>query len=106
MRPHARRMRWRNCWFRRVWRIESREWERTFEPVSYTHLDVYKRQVSISPDKRDMFITAGLSEGVQYKFSTIKITGDTILPVEDLEKFVLFKEGQVFSRALLEYRCV
>ena len=59
--------------------------------------------MAISPDKRDMFITAGLTEGVQYTFSTIKVTGDTVLPLEDIEKFVLVKEGQVFSRALLEY---
>ena len=69
----------------------------------YVDFSLDSTQVAISPDKRDMFITAGLTEGVQYKFSTIKVTGDTVLPVEDIEKFVLVKEGQVFSRALLEY---
>ena len=69
----------------------------------YVDFSLDSTQVAISPDKRDMFITAGLTEGVQYKFSTIKVTGDTVLPVEDIEKLVLLKEGQVFSRALLEY---
>lgn len=59
-------------------------------------------QVAISPDKRDMFITAGVTEGQQYKVSGIELTGDTVLPKEELQKYVLVKSGDVFSRRLLE----
>ncbi|MGM3213588.1 POTRA domain-containing protein, partial [Klebsiella pneumoniae] len=60
-------------------------------------------QVSISPDKRDMFLTAGVTEGAQYKISEIKVSGDTILPQEDVERMVIQKSGDTFSRALLEF---
>lgn len=59
-------------------------------------------QVSISPDKTDMFITAGITEGEIYKVSDVQISGNTVLPEEDIRSRVFVSEGQVFSRALLE----
>jgi outer membrane protein insertion porin family len=32
----------------------------------------------------------------------VQLTGDTVLPKEELQKLVLVKEGQIFSRRLLE----
>ncbi|HVR82583.1 MAG TPA: outer membrane protein assembly factor BamA [Luteimonas sp.] len=68
----------------------------------YLDFSVDNTQVAISPDKSDMFITAGLSEGEQYTISDVKVGGDTVLPKERIEKMVLLKPGQVFSRRLLE----
>lgn len=50
-----------------------------------------------------MFLTAGVTEGAQYKISEIKVSGDTILPQEDVERMVIQKPGDTFSRALLEF---
>ncbi|MBB5874722.1 outer membrane protein assembly factor BamA [Xanthomonas sp. 3498] len=69
----------------------------------YVDFSVDSTQVAISPDKRDMYLTAGITEGEQYKISDIKVTGDTILPQEEIEKLVIPKPGDTFSRALLEY---
>jgi len=69
----------------------------------YVDFSIDSTQVSISPDKRDMFITAGVTEGEQYKISEIKVTGDTILPQEDVERMLIQKSGDTFSRALLEF---
>ena len=69
----------------------------------YVDFSLDSTQVSISPDKQDMFITAGVTEGEQYKISEVKVTGDTVLPQEDIERLVLVKEDQVFSRSLLEF---
>ncbi|MBJ6977976.1 MULTISPECIES: outer membrane protein assembly factor BamA [unclassified Luteimonas] len=60
-------------------------------------------QVAISPDKRDMYITAGLTEGEVYTVDSIEVTGDTILPKEDIERLVLLQPEMTFSRALLEF---
>ena len=68
----------------------------------YVDFSIDSTQVSISPDKRDMYITAGLTEGEIYTVSSVEVTGDTILPKEDIERLVLVKDGMVFSRALLE----
>lgn len=68
----------------------------------YIDFSVDSTQVAISPDRRDMFITAGLTEGDQYTVSGVEITGDTVLPKEEIQKRVLVAEGQTFSRRLLE----
>lgn len=69
----------------------------------YVDFSLDSTQVSISPDKRDMYITAGLTEGDQYKISSVKVTGDTVLPKEDIEAMVPVKEGHIFSRRVLEF---
>ena len=69
----------------------------------YVDFSIDSTQVSISPDKRDMFITADVTEGEQYKISEIKVTGETILPQEDVERMVFQKAGDTFSRGLLEF---
>lgn len=68
----------------------------------YIDFGVDSTQVAISPDKRDMFITAGVTEGEQYTVSEVKVSGDTVLPQEQIERMVLVKPGQIFSRRLLE----
>ena len=59
-------------------------------------------QVAISPDKADMYITAGITEGEIYKVSDVQITGNTVLPEEEIRTRVFVQKDQVFSRALLE----
>jgi outer membrane protein insertion porin family len=68
----------------------------------YVDFSVDSTQVSISPDKKDMYVTAGMTEGEIYKISDVKITGDTVLSEEQIKRYVLIKEGQVFSRTFLE----
>ncbi|MGY4516569.1 outer membrane protein assembly factor BamA [Lysobacter sp. HA18] len=68
----------------------------------YVDFSVDSTQVEISPNRRDMFITAGLTEGEQYKVAKVEVTGDTVLPKSEVERRVYVKEGQIFSRRLLE----
>jgi outer membrane protein insertion porin family len=68
----------------------------------YVDFSVDSTQVSISPDRQDMFISAGVTEGEQYKVSSVEVTGDTVLPKEQIEALVLVKPDQIFSRRLLE----
>ncbi|MEO6155238.1 MAG: outer membrane protein assembly factor BamA [Thermomonas sp.] len=60
-------------------------------------------QVAISPDKKDMFLTAGITEGEAYSISSVTVSGDTVLPKEEIEKIVAFLQpGNIFSRRLIE----
>lgn len=68
----------------------------------YVDFSVDSTQVSISPDKKDMYVTAGISEGDIYTLSDVKVTGDTVLSEEQIQKYVLLKSGQIFSRTFLE----
>jgi outer membrane protein insertion porin family len=58
-------------------------------------------QVSISPDKKDVFITVNLTEGRKYKVSDIRFAGDLIVPEAQLRKLLKIKKGDVFSREKL-----
>ncbi|QDH71845.1 outer membrane protein assembly factor BamA [Marilutibacter alkalisoli] len=68
----------------------------------YVDMSIDSPQVAISPDRQDIYITAGLTEGEKYTVSSIEITGDTVLPKERIERMVLVKPDQTFSRRLLE----
>lgn len=68
----------------------------------YLDFSVDSTQVEISPDKQDMYLVAGLTEGEKYTVSSVEVSGDTVLPKERVEKMVLLKPGQIFSRRLLE----
>ncbi len=69
----------------------------------YIDFNLDSTQVAISPDKKDMYLTAGITEGEVYSISAVTVSGTTILPKEDLEKNVAFlKPGSTFSRGLVE----
>ncbi len=68
----------------------------------YVDFSIDSTQVAISPERQDMYITAGLTEGDQYTVSDVRVTGDTVLPKEQVEALVLVKPEQIFSRRLLE----
>ncbi len=68
----------------------------------YVDFNVESTQVSISPDRKDMFLTANVREGEVYKISETKVTGDTIVSQEEMEKLVIVRPGDTFSRRLLE----
>ncbi|MFT3806776.1 outer membrane protein assembly factor BamA [Arenimonas sp.] len=68
----------------------------------YVDFNLESTQISISPSKQDMYITANITEGEMYKVSEAKVSGETILPQEEIEKLVMMRAGSVFSRALVE----
>jgi len=69
----------------------------------YVDFNMESAQIAISPSLRDMFITANISEGEKYKVSSVKVSGDTVLPQEQIEKMILIHQGDVFSRAFVEF---
>jgi outer membrane protein insertion porin family len=68
----------------------------------YVDFNVESTQVSISPDRREMFIVVNVREGELYRFGDIRLTGELILPEEDLRLLLIPKPGEVFSRQQTE----
>ncbi|MCG8378252.1 MAG: outer membrane protein assembly factor BamA [Proteobacteria bacterium] len=64
----------------------------------YLNFSVDSTQVSITPDKKDIYITININEGEQYKVTEVKLAGDYVLPEEDLFKLILVSSGNLFSR--------
>ena len=67
----------------------------------YLDFSVDSTQVSITPDKKDIYITVSVTEGEKYTVSGVKLTGDLILPEEVYREIVTVKPGDVFSRKAL-----
>src|SRR5918993_4022538 len=65
----------------------------------YLEFTVDSTQVSITPDKKDIYITVAVTEGPKYTVSDVKIGGEPLLPEPELRKLITLKKGDVFSRA-------
>ncbi len=67
----------------------------------YLDFNIESTQVSITPDKKDIYITVNVVEGDKFTVTEVKLDGQLLLPREELEKLVLVKPGEVFSRQRL-----
>ncbi|MDR2166084.1 MAG: outer membrane protein assembly factor BamA [Zoogloeaceae bacterium] len=67
----------------------------------YLEFSIDSTQVSISPDKEDIFITINVTEGDRFQISAIKLAGNLILSEEEIRALAPLKPGQVFSRVVL-----
>jgi outer membrane protein insertion porin family len=67
----------------------------------YLEFAVENTEVEISPDKQSVYLTVGVSEGAKYTVSDLKLTGQFVVPEDDLRKLITLKPGQVFSRERL-----
>lgn len=64
----------------------------------YLHFNIESTQVSITPDKRDVYISVNLLEGEQYTVREVKLSGDLLVPEEELRALLTVKAGDIFSR--------
>jgi outer membrane protein insertion porin family len=67
----------------------------------YLQFRIDSTQVSVSPDKKAVYITANVSEGEKYTVSSVGLSGDLVLPEDDLRRFLLVAEGQTFSQQMV-----
>jgi len=67
----------------------------------YLEFNVDSTQVSITPDKKDIYITISITEGEKYSVSDIKVAGEILIPESDVRKLIKIKVGDTFSRALV-----
>lgn len=66
----------------------------------YINMDITSTQVSITPDKKHVYVTVNIDEGERYTVRDVKLSGDLKVPQEEIEALLLAKEGQVFSARL------
>ncbi|QEP44285.1 outer membrane protein assembly factor BamA [Ectothiorhodospiraceae bacterium BW-2] len=67
----------------------------------YINFAIDSTQVSITPEREDVYITVNLSEGEPYRIKAINIAGDTIVPEAELRPLLQLKAGDLFSRSAL-----
>lgn len=67
----------------------------------YLQFSIDSTQVSVSPDKKAVYITANVTEGEKFTVSDVDLSGDLVLPESDLNRYILVSEGQTFSQQLV-----
>jgi len=67
----------------------------------YANFDVESTQVTISPDREDMFVTMNVKEGEVYRISDVKIAGNLVVPEEELRGLVQVRRGDIYSQRML-----
>lgn len=67
----------------------------------YIKFNIESTQVSITPDRKAVYITVNVVEGDQYTVQGVELSGDLVLPEDEMKKFVLVQKGQMFSQILV-----
>jgi outer membrane protein insertion porin family len=64
----------------------------------YINFEIESTQVSITPNKKDIYITINVKEGDVFNVSEVKLTGKTIVSPDELIPLVQIGPGDLFSR--------
>ena len=67
----------------------------------YINMDIASTQVSITPDKKHVYITVNVNEGEKYTVRDVKLSGDLKVPEDQVKSLLLVQKDQVFSRKLM-----
>ena len=67
----------------------------------YLEFNIDSTQVSITPDKHDIYITVNVTEGHKYTVSSVKLAGDLRVAEDELRKLISLRPGDTFSREKL-----
>ena len=73
-----------------------------YQDRGYVNFKVESTQVSVTPDKREVYITINVREGKKYKVRRVDLVGDIgDVSLPPLKALMLVQPGQEFSRALV-----
>jgi outer membrane protein insertion porin family len=76
-------------------------WRSYYLDRGYINMDIASTQVSITPDKKHVYITVNVNEGEKYKVRDVKLSGDLKVPEDQVKALLLVQEDQVFSRKVM-----
>jgi len=67
----------------------------------YINFNVDSTQVSITPDKKSIYITINITEGELFTVSEVRLTGIFIIPEDDIFGLISVRDGDIFARRQL-----
>lgn len=73
-----------------------------YQNQGYLEFNVESTQVSITPDKEDIYITVNVSEGGRYTVSDVRLAGEMMVPEAELRELIRIRPGDVYSRERLQ----
>ncbi len=70
--------------------------------IGYIYVKFGKPAIELSPDKRYIYITITIDEGDPYDVGKIDVSGDLLLPKQDLLGLIHTRSGERFSKTRLQ----
>lgn len=67
----------------------------------YINFAINSHQVTLSQDKKNVFIDISINEGEKYQFGEAKILGEIPINEQELQKLLLVKSGKDYSQQLV-----
>lgn len=64
----------------------------------YLRFNVDSTQVTLSPDRSQVYIDININEGEPYRIADVRIAGELPLPESELRALVLAKSGEIYSQ--------
>lgn len=64
----------------------------------YLKMAVKSSQAEVTPDRKSVYLTIVIEEGDVYTVSGVTLTGDTIIPHDEMFNMIKIKKGDTFSR--------
>ncbi len=76
--------------------------EAFYKNRGYADFNIKSTQVSITPDRQQVYITMAVAEGDVYTINKVNLVGELgDVEADDLRRLIIVEEGQTFSQALL-----
>ncbi|MBI3713151.1 MAG: outer membrane protein assembly factor BamA [Burkholderiales bacterium] len=72
-----------------------------YQNRGYLEMQISSTQISITPDKKQIYITINIDEGDKYTVSDVKIEGDTFGREAELASLLSLKKGDTYNAARL-----
>lgn len=69
-----------------------------YQDRGYVRFAVDSTQVTITPDRKDIYITMNVTEGEKYTINKLELAGDLKVDESELRKLILLNKDDVFSR--------
>ncbi|WP_369602494.1 outer membrane protein assembly factor BamA [Hahella sp. SMD15-11] len=69
----------------------------------YIKATIDSTEVSISPDREQVYITVDVTEGPQYRIRDVALKGDLIVPEAELRELIRLEPGEVFNQKQVNF---
>lgn len=69
-----------------------------YQNQGYLDFSIDSTNVAITPDRKDITVTVGITEGRKYTVTDVKLAGKLLVPEAELRSLVHIQPGDVFSR--------
>ncbi|HET9472648.1 MAG TPA: outer membrane protein assembly factor BamA [Steroidobacteraceae bacterium] len=67
----------------------------------YAEFEITSTQVTVTPEKQDLFVTINVFEGDHWKTGAVKLAGRFTVAEEILRRYVVIRPGDVYSQRLI-----